>query len=216
MSRSALVELPPASSGPGQDPDKRSQILDGARQVFLARGFAAASMGEIARAAQVSKGTLYVYFENKERLFAGLVEQQCRQFGETMPALDPEEQDVRGALVGTGRRYLENLVLPDQNAWLRTVVGAVEQFPELGQVFLDSGPRRGVKRLAEWFRSKIARRELAIDDVELAAWQFLMLCQGPVSMPMLLGGETRPNSARIQQVVERAVEVFLSAYSPRA
>ena len=48
---------------------KRRQIVDGAREVFLARGFDAASMGDIAKAAGVSKGTLYVYFKNKEELF---------------------------------------------------------------------------------------------------------------------------------------------------
>jgi hypothetical protein len=43
---------------------KRRQIVEGARSVFLAHGFDA-SMGEIAKAAGVSKGTLYVYFKDK-------------------------------------------------------------------------------------------------------------------------------------------------------
>jgi AcrR family transcriptional regulator len=47
---------------------KRRQIMEGAREVFLSQGFDAASMGEIARKARVSKGTLYVYFDSKERL----------------------------------------------------------------------------------------------------------------------------------------------------
>ena len=50
--------------------DKRRQIIDGARAIFLAQGFDAASMGEIAREAGVSKGTLYVYFDSKEGLAA--------------------------------------------------------------------------------------------------------------------------------------------------
>ena len=47
---------------------KRRQILDGARKVFMNLGFDGASMNEIARAAGVSKGTLYVYFADKNRL----------------------------------------------------------------------------------------------------------------------------------------------------
>jgi AcrR family transcriptional regulator len=47
-----------------QDGTKRRQIMDGAREVFLAQGFDGASMGEIARQAGVSKGTLYVYFDS--------------------------------------------------------------------------------------------------------------------------------------------------------
>jgi AcrR family transcriptional regulator len=60
-----------------EDSAKRRQIIEGARRVFLAQGFDAASMGEIARAAGVSKGTLYVYFENKEQLFEAIVGQEC-------------------------------------------------------------------------------------------------------------------------------------------
>src|SRR5512138_467816 len=56
---------------------KRRQITDGACRVFLERGFDAASMGEIAREARVSKGTLYVYFKSKEELFEAIVEEQC-------------------------------------------------------------------------------------------------------------------------------------------
>ena len=58
------------------DSAKRRQIIDGARKVFLDLGFDGASMGEIARAAGVSKGTLYVYFADKYRLFEAIVEQE--------------------------------------------------------------------------------------------------------------------------------------------
>src|SRR4030081_694669 len=69
----------PSSQADGpEDSAKRRQIIEGARRVFLAQGFDAASMGEIARAAGVSKGTLYVYFENKERLFDAIVGQECQ------------------------------------------------------------------------------------------------------------------------------------------
>jgi hypothetical protein len=64
-------------------------------------------------------------------------------------------------------------------------------------------------------RAKIARGELKISDVELAAWQFLSLCQGPVLAPIILGGEQRPSNARIDQVVASAVDAFFAAYSRR-
>src|SRR5258705_281714 len=56
-----------------EDSSKRRQILDGARKVFMDLGFDGASMGEIARSAGVSKGTLYVYFDDKNRLFEAIV-----------------------------------------------------------------------------------------------------------------------------------------------
>src|SRR5262245_12682919 len=67
---------------------KRRQILEGARRMFLAQGFDAASMGAIARQAGVSKGTLYVYFKSKEELFEAIVEEQCRAEAEQIFTLD--------------------------------------------------------------------------------------------------------------------------------
>src|SRR5215467_3154110 len=73
---------------------KRRQIMDGAREVFLAQGFDAASMGEIARKARVSKGTLYVYFDSKEELFESIVHEQCEVQAEGLFDLDPGDRDV--------------------------------------------------------------------------------------------------------------------------
>src|SRR3974377_1660088 len=84
---------------------KRRQIVEGARAVFLARGFDAASMGEIARAAGVSKGTLYVYFENKEQLFEAIVHEQCQSQAEGLFDLDPNDNDVEGVLTRLGIAY---------------------------------------------------------------------------------------------------------------
>ena len=84
---SAVIERV-ASDAADDDGSKRCQIIEGARQVFMAQGFDAASMGEIARAAGVSKGTLYVYFKDKEELFEAIVGQQCRAQAEQIFNLD--------------------------------------------------------------------------------------------------------------------------------
>src|SRR3954464_15981474 len=76
---------------PGEeDSAKRKQILDGARKVFVDLGFDGASMGEIARSAGVSKGTLYVYFADKHRLFEAIVEEESIEQGKTAFNFDPE------------------------------------------------------------------------------------------------------------------------------
>lgn len=199
----------------GTENDKRAQILGGAKQVFFARGFDGASMSEIALAAGVSKGTLYVYFENKERLFAALVEEHSRAIAESTVPLDPEE-DIRDVLMRTGLDYMKILAQPGHIAWLRTVIGAAEKFPELGQVFIESGPHRAVQKLSNWFRGRISRGQLKIENVEIAAWQFLMMIQGPLLMPMLYGGQVRPSQARIEEVVKQSVDVFLAAFARKS
>ena len=68
-----------------QDSQKRQQILDGARKVFLEHGFDGASMNDIVKAAGVSKGTIYAYFPSKEKLFEKLVSMDKRQQVERKP-----------------------------------------------------------------------------------------------------------------------------------
>src|SRR3954470_3627283 len=80
------------------DSAKRRQIIEGARQVFLAEGFDGASMGEIAKAAGVSKGTLYVYFSSKEALFAALTIEKKKDLAEVLFQIDVGDPDVRAVL----------------------------------------------------------------------------------------------------------------------
>ena len=95
-----------------QDRAKRRQIMEGARTVFLAQGFDAASMGEIARQAGVSKGTLYVYFDSKEALFEAIVEEECRSTAEQLFALDSNDHDVEAVLTRLGCAYVRFLCRP--------------------------------------------------------------------------------------------------------
>src|SRR5215469_7793363 len=94
-----------------EDSSKRRQILDGARKMFMDLGFDGASMGEIARAAGVSKGTLYVYFADKNRLFEAIVEEECLEQGKTVFNFDPK-RDTATTLAEFGRAYISVLCRP--------------------------------------------------------------------------------------------------------
>src|ERR1700727_1814719 len=99
---------------PADDSAKWRQIVQGARSIFLAQGFDAASMNDIARSAGVSKGTLYVYFDNKEQLFQAIVQEECLFHAETTFNLDPGNHDVEGALTRVGVAYVEFLCQPEK------------------------------------------------------------------------------------------------------
>src|SRR4029453_12491893 len=51
---------------------RREQILDAAERVLVERGLASTTMADVAEAAAVAKGTVYLYFESKAELLAGL------------------------------------------------------------------------------------------------------------------------------------------------
>ncbi len=78
---------------------KRRQIMDGARQVFLSAGFDGASMNDIARAAGVSKGTLYAYFNSKDELFEAIIRAEKAPGGGAplrLPARGRRARDANG------------------------------------------------------------------------------------------------------------------------
>src|SRR5258707_3447163 len=89
-----------------EDSSKRRQILDGASKVFMDLGFDGASMGEIARAAGVSKGTLYVYFADKSRLFEAIVEENAIEQGKVAFNFDLD-RDVATTLRDFGQAYIQ-------------------------------------------------------------------------------------------------------------
>lgn len=201
----------------GADPDKRRQILDGALEVFTARGFDAASMSDIAAAANVSKGTLYVYFEDKEHLFVALIEREREiQKRGAFEALD-EEPDIAHALTNFGERMVRLLVSEFAMSAHRIVIGVAERMPDLGREFYENGPMQGAKRIASYLDRKVAEGQLAIDDTALAAVQFLDLCQSTMLRPRLFNAVREPPSdAEIGRVVASAVAMFLARYGKKS
>jgi AcrR family transcriptional regulator len=203
-----------AASAAGQDQGKRQQILDGAKRVFLSRGFDGASMDEIARAAGVSKGTLYVYFENKEHLFASLIEQERTQQAETLFRLDHDDHDVGSVLTRLGIGFLNFMTVPGALSSFRVVIGIAERMPEIGEEFYQVGPSVGVAKLKAYLDAQVAVGALVIDDTQLAAFQFLDLCLTSVMKPLLFCVSIEISQERRRYVIGKAVEVFLASYGP--
>ena len=196
------------------DGDKRRQILDGARHVFMAAGFDGASMGEIARAASVSKGTLYVYFDSKEALFEALTIESKRCLAEGLFRLDADDADVAAVLTRLGSTYLVEMVRPDHIALIRMVIGTCEKFPRFGQAFFEAGPAQGVARLAAYLDTQVAAGRLRATDTDLAAMHFLHLCQAGLLTRLLFGAGDPVTEAELRHRVEEAVRVFLAGYGP--
>ncbi len=194
---------------------KQTQILEGARKVFLAHGFDAASMEEIARTAGVSKGTLYSYFESKDALFRALIEERKRWAAEQLCSFDPTDEDVRGVLLDFAERLIAALTDPAHVALVRIVIGAADKFPDLGRAFFEAGPRFGAEQLAAYLEARAAAGTLVIDDPEAAAWQFLGMCNHPLLLAVVMGARPRPDAETIARHAEAVVGAFLRAWMPR-
>ena len=73
--------------GDEQKDRRRLQILAGAKRVFARKGFGNATIGEVAKAAKVSYGTVYWYFDSKETLLQALMVHEERQFRDNLASV---------------------------------------------------------------------------------------------------------------------------------
>ena len=194
-----------------EDSSKRRQILAGARKVFMDLGFDGASMGEIARASGVSKGTLYVYFADKSRLFEAIVEEESIEQGKVAFSFD-STRDAETTLREFGRDYLKLLCRPGGGSAIRTVMAIAERMPEVGRQFYENVLAKTINRLADYLQAHVGPDDLAIDDCGLAAAQFLQMCQATLFLPFVFQAEPAPSAERIARVVDSATRMFLQTY----
>ena len=105
-----IMKSPLAAAVPAVD--KRLAILAAARRLLVARGFGDIVLDDVARDAGVAKGTLFLYFKNKEDLFVAVFEDLVDRLGASLDTL--LTSDLRGAalLEATVRTILSHF---DQN-----------------------------------------------------------------------------------------------------
>src|ERR1700749_1167632 len=193
------------------DSSKRRQILAGASKVFMDFGFDGASMGEIARAAGVSKGTLYVYFADKSRLFEAIVEEEKLEQGKIAFNFDPD-RDVDTTLPEFGRAYVGLLCRPGGGSAIRTVMAIAERMPEVGSRFYTHVIAHTVDRFAAYLDARARLGELVMEDAQLAAWQFMQMCQATLFQAFIFQAKPAPSPDQIARVVDSATHVFFAAY----
>ncbi len=197
----------------GEDPSKRTQILDGAKRVFSRTGFDGASMNDITREAGVSKGTVYVYFSSKEDLFGAMVEREREVLlGDVIALLEgPEPTDER--LTRYARRLVTLLCSDEVVRWVQVLIGTSAKMPELGAKFYEGGGQKGWRKLREFLDREVEAGRLAIPDTGLAAHQFAVLATAGLWRRRLFAHLAEPpDAALVEKTVASAVQVFLAAY----
>ena len=206
--------MPPLTETPSiADSPKRQAILVAAGDLFVAQGYGAVSMDAIARAASVSKATLYAHFASKDVLFATIIREACRENVSASAFMPDAGVDIRRALGDLGRRMLRFLLEPRTLAIYRVVIAESARFPELGRGFYESGPGLFRSVFAEWLGQQQASGRLRVDDAGMAAEQFIGMLRSGLYTRATLGLAAPPWDQEIESVVASAVAVFVRAYS---
>jgi AcrR family transcriptional regulator len=176
---------------------RREQLLDAAQQVLLERGLRAATVADVAEAAGVAKGTMYLYFESKDELLAGLRARYLDRYAEAVrvsPRSSVSER-IRQMIVGlydfaAGHHELHHLL-----------------FHEAG--FSEADAFIGVrKQLSELIEEGVASGEFEVSDVELATGFILHGVHG--ALVDALHGRTRPARRRTANEVADLVDRMLT------
>ena len=153
--------------------DKGKAILEGAFQVFLGQGYAAASMDRIAAAAGVSKSTLYSNFQDKQGLFLALmraVTSANRQV--VFELLSKSDLEDRPDVV---LRHLANLMLDGLSnnqpllSLMRLIIGESERFPDVAKTFILEIQQPMIEQLSLYLSSQT---QLRLSDPKVAARVF--------------------------------------------
>jgi AcrR family transcriptional regulator len=154
----------------GQEPrwrrlpeERPRQLIDAALEVFGEHGLAGARLEDIAKRAGVSKGTIYLYFPNKEALFREMIRQKVIEEIERAEHLPAD-----GTAVEQLRRHIEGywafLRSPTFETIYRLVHGELHHFPDLARFYSREVIQRGSTLTAQIIRRGVERGEFR--DVE--------------------------------------------------
>lgn len=194
----------------------RAVILAAATEQFLAQGYLAANVDEIAAEAGVSKRTIYNLFGGKEQLFretlsgpSTTAERFCAELSAALAETDDVETALRDVAVRLARTVLGGRIVRLR----RMLIGEAGRFPELAREYYDRAPGRVMSTLAECFRRLHQRGLLRIDDARIAAEHFAFLVMGaPLDRALFVTDDVPPSPEAIEHGALEGVATFLRAY----
>jgi len=163
--------------------DARPQeLLAAALDLFVERGFASTRLEDVAKRAGVSKGTLYLYFENKQELFKAVVRDNIvHAIGEVEDSLATSESSSADLLRSILMQWWEQFGATRLAGLTKLMMAEANNFPELAQFYNEEVVTRGNGLLTSVIARGIARGEFRqVDPVIVSA-----IVSAPVTMLMM-------------------------------
>ena len=122
------------------------------------------------------------------------------------------DRDATTTLTEFGRALIQMLCRPGGGSSTRTVMAIAERMPEVGRRFYNNVIAHTIARLAAYLEARARTGDLAIEDCQHAAAQFMLMCQASLFMPFIFQAAPAPSAERIAQVVDSAMRMFLAGY----
>jgi TetR/AcrR family transcriptional regulator, regulator of autoinduction and epiphytic fitness len=200
-------------------PSKNSTdaILDTARHLFLAAGYEGVNLEQVARAAGVSRQTVYNQFGSKDAVFREVVKRHWTTVrDETASAcsvMETVEAHPAAMLRSFATALLRFVVETDQVAFTRLVIAESRGRPWIAEEFYRAGKAPILKSFAAALWAMAAKGLLRCEHPELAAHQFMGLVQEFVIWPKVMAiGDALSELPANDVVIDEAIAMFLSRY----
>jgi TetR/AcrR family transcriptional repressor of mexJK operon len=189
------------------------QLREAAVAVFLETGFGGATMEEIAKAAGITKRTLYARYPDKRAVFLDVIPWALTRAVENDSGTRIDEDDLTAALTAIGRGAIKRAVDPDTVRLHRIVRSEAGRFPEFAVSAETLGWSHRQRQVMDLLRRHETAGNIEVDDVELAAEHFLALVE---AIPARLADFGVYRSRRQEtRHLQGAVKLFLNGILPR-
>jgi len=190
--------------------EKRALIVAAATALFLELGYDRTSLARIAERSGVSRATLFKQFPTKAALFDAIVTESWSTADEAAP---PPAGDVVAGLSIIGSRYAELLGRARMTDLFRIVIAELPRFPELAHAQFAHGKMPYFESVRSYLMAEHEAGTVRVEDVDLAATQFLGMISNYVFWPTLLVPDWEVGADRVAQVVDEAVRTIAARYA---
>ncbi|MBH5389300.1 TetR/AcrR family transcriptional regulator [Bradyrhizobium diversitatis] len=161
----ARSEEAPATNRATRAAERRAAIVEAAMEEFIARGFAATRLDDIARRAGVAKGTIYLHFKDKESMFEELVRIVIVPVVARLTTLPPPAGSVRDLIEAFASNFLNEVIGTRRGDLVRLIVAEGPRFPSVADFYYREVVSRGIAAMRALIELGIARGEIRQKDL---------------------------------------------------
>src|SRR5436190_18148676 len=160
--------------------ERREKILAAALEEFSARGFAATRLDDVARRAGVAKGTIYLYFRDKESLFQELVRTMLSPVVGALEAAPMADLPARAVAETIADLFVREIFGTRRKDVIRLIIAEGPRFPKLAEFYYREVIERVIAATRALMTRAVARGELRSDA--LARFPQLLIAPGLVAI----------------------------------
>ncbi|MCK1681264.1 helix-turn-helix transcriptional regulator [Bradyrhizobium sp. 147] len=171
---------PRVSNRAARAAERRAAIVEAAMDEFIARGFAATRLDDIAKRAGVAKGTIYLHFKDKESMFEELVRTVIVPVVTRLTTLPPPTGTVRDLVETFASNFLKEVIGTRRGDLVRLIVAEGPRFPSVADFYYREVVSRGIAGMRALIELGIARGE--IREKNLARFPQIMVAPAMIAV----------------------------------